>query len=176
MGPLRRTHVHFLLALAALALAHPRPITNTIGAALCVTGIIVRLWAAGVLEKGGGLCMDGPYRWVRHPLYLGSSVVALGLCVMTNSVWGWAVILPIFAVLYWAQATHEERRLRDEFGEAYLRYTHVAPMIVPAPPRVASSGRAWQLARVVKNREHYHVMVTCSLVALFYLRHLLPWV
>jgi len=176
MSRLRRTHIHFLLAVAALALAHPRPATNIIGTALCVIGIAIRIWAAGVLEKGSGLCTDGPYRWVRHPLYLGSSLVALGLCVMTNSLWGWAVILPVFAVLYWAQARYEEQRLRDEFGEAHAHYARTVPMIVPAPPRVAGSGRAWEFARVVRNREHYHVLVTCLLVALFYLRHLLPQV
>ncbi|MGD0110265.1 MAG: isoprenylcysteine carboxylmethyltransferase family protein [Armatimonadota bacterium] len=174
MGRLRRTHIHFLLALAALVLAHPRPVTNIIGTVLCVVGIAVRVWAAGVLEKGGGLCTDGPYRWVRHPLYFGSSMVALGLCVMANSLWGWAVILPAFAALYWAQAVYEEGRLRDEFGEDHERYARSVPMIVPAPPRVVGSGRAWQLARVVKNREHFHVLVTCLLVVLFYLRHLLP--
>jgi protein-S-isoprenylcysteine O-methyltransferase Ste14 len=176
MGRLRRTHVHFVLALAALALAHPRPLTTITGTAVCLAGIGVRVWAAGVLEKGGGLCTDGPYRWVRHPLYFGSSVVALGLCVMADSLWGWIIILPAFAALYWAQARYEERRLGEEFGEAHARYASVVPMIVPAPPRVAGSGRKWHLARVVKNREHSHVVVTCSLVALFYLRHLLPQV
>jgi protein-S-isoprenylcysteine O-methyltransferase Ste14 len=174
MGRVRRTHIHFLLALLALILARPSPTTDAIGTTLVALGLGVRVWAAGVLEKGGGLCTNGPYRWVRHPLYLGSLIAALGLCVMTNSAWGWAVILPIFLVLYWFQVKLEERRLAEEFGDLHTQYARTVPMMLPAPPRVAGGGREWQLSRAVKNREHYHVAVTCALVALFYLRNLSP--
>lgn len=174
MGRFRRTHVHFLLALLALVLARPTLATNLIGTGFVAAGLAVRVWAAGVLEKGGGLCTDGPYRWARHPLYLGSFIAALGLCVITNSLWGWLAVLPAFVVLYWAQVMLEERRLREEFGESHLEYARAVPMILPAPPRVGGGGRRWQLDRALANREHYHLAVTCALVALFYLRHLFP--
>ena len=174
MGRLRRTHVHFALALVALVLAHPTPMTNALGAVLVALGLVVRVWAAGVLEKGSGLCIDGPYRWVRHPLYLGSFVAAVGLCVMANSVWGWLIILPVFIILYWGQMMHEERRLAREFGGLHAEYARTVPMILPMLPRTAGGGRGWRFGRMLVNRELHHVAVTCSLAALFYFRDLLP--
>ncbi len=171
---LRRVHVHFALALLALALARPTATTNIIGTILVVAGMLVRIWAAGVLEKGGGLCTRGPYSWVRHPLYLGSSIGALGICIMANSLWGWAVILPVFAALYAAQMMYEEQRLRADFGEAHREWARDVPLIVPRFRRGAFG--AWQPRRVLVNREQNHIVVTSLLVLLFYLRHLWPQV
>lgn len=171
---LRRVHVHFVLALLALALARPTATTNIIGTVLVVIGMAVRIWAAGVLEKGGDLCTRGPYSWVRHPLYLGSSIGAFGICIMANSLWGWAVILPVFAALYAAQMRYEEQRLREEFSDAHREWARSAPLIVPRLRRGAFG--AWQPRRVLVNREQNHIAVTSLLVLLFYLRHLWPQV
>ena len=40
-------------------------------------GIVVRIWAAGVLNKCKGVTQIGIYRLVRHPLYLGTSLIYL---------------------------------------------------------------------------------------------------
>ena len=44
----------------------------------CV-GEALRIWAAGHLEKGREVTASGPYRLTRHPLYLGSSIIASGV-------------------------------------------------------------------------------------------------
>ena len=38
-------------------------------------GEALRIWAAGHLEKGREVTASGPYRWTRHPLYLGSTII-----------------------------------------------------------------------------------------------------
>lgn len=48
------------------------------GMALLVGGLLLRSWAAGVIEKQSVLAVTGPYALVRHPLYLGSFLIALG--------------------------------------------------------------------------------------------------
>ena len=174
IGGLRRIHIHVLLAAVGLVLARPTLAGNLAGTLLVLVGSGIRLWAAGALEKGGGLCTDGPYRWVRHPLYLGSFVAAFGFCVMMDVIWGWVIVLPLFVALYVAQVMLEERRLRQEFGEAHADYSRRVPLMLPRPPRAGPPGRAWQLARVLVNREHYHVALTCVLVVMFYLRHWWP--
>lgn len=173
LGGLRRIHVHLLLAVLALLLARPRLATNMLGTLLVVAGLLVRVWAAGVLEKGGDLCTDGPYRHVRHPLYLASFIAALGFCVMMDVVWAWLVVLPIFVAIYAAQAILEERRLRAEFGEAHAEYARRVPMILPRLRADGGQGRRWQLHRVRVNREHYHLLVTSLLVAAFYVKQYL---
>lgn len=70
----------------------------------------------------------GPYRWVRHPLYL--FMIVLFWCVpsftadrlLFNILWTtWVIIATIF----------EERDLIDDFGEAYRDYQAKVPMLVP---------------------------------------------
>jgi len=174
IGGLRRTHLHFLLAGAALVVARPAVPGSLVGAGLVVVGLALRLWAAGVLEKGGRLCTDGPYRFVRHPLYLGSLLAALGFCTMTNSAWGWLLILPGFVALYLAQISLEEQRLRQQFGESYFEYARQVPMLLPGLRARSRDGRRWLLRQALLNREHYHAVMTCTLVALFFLRPYWP--
>jgi uncharacterized membrane protein len=129
------------------------------------------MWAAGLLEKEGGLCTDGPYRYLRHPQYLGSLIAALGFAVMTNVVWGWAILFPMFVALHLMQILAEERYLRRKFGDAHAEYARKVPLLLPRPGREkVERKRVWQLARVLANREQYHVLLTLVLVGLFLLK------
>jgi len=175
-GGLRRIHGHLVLALLGVVLAQPGLVTNLMGSGLVAAGLALRLWAAGVLEKGGGLCTDGPYRYVRHPLYVGSFLAAVGFCLMMNVVWGWALVLPLFVALYAAQVSLEERRLRAEHGDRHAAYAAGVPSILPRFRKGASGeGRGWSLSQVLVNREQYHVLVTLALVGLFYVRLYWHW-
>ncbi len=170
-GKLRRIHGHLLLALLGLLLARPSLTTNIIGSGLGLAGIALRVWAAGVLEKGKGLCTDGPYRYVRHPLYLGSLLAAIGFTIMMNVVWGWAVVLPLFFALYAAQVHAEEGHLRATFGAAHAEFASEVPLLLPWFSRVAQrNGRPWSLSQALVNREQYHVGTTLLLIAFFFLK------
>ncbi len=75
-----------------------------------------------------GLTIRGPYRWVRHPLYLFMIVLFWSCPLLTmdrllfNTLWTiWVVIGTIL----------EERDLADDFGQAYLDYQATVPMLVP---------------------------------------------
>jgi protein-S-isoprenylcysteine O-methyltransferase Ste14 len=159
------------LAVLGLALARPSLAMSVVGTGLVALGLVVRVWASGFLDKGGPLCMDGPYRYVRHPLYLGSLIGALGFCAMMNVVWGWAVVLPLFLVLYGYQVAAEERWLRQAYGEAHAQYASRVPLLTPAPGRrAAGGGRSWEMSRVLLNREHYHVLISLALAGLFFVK------
>ncbi len=72
------------------------------------------------------LVTSGPYRWVRHPLYLSMLVALLGLTVALRGVWGVVVVLALFAPAAAYRARLEERALAAKFGpewEAYARQT-----------------------------------------------------
>lgn len=169
---LRRTHLHFLLAVLALALAKPDLATNLAGTVLVAAGMLLRIWAAGVLIKGHGLCTSGPYRRLRHPLYLGSAIAAFGLVLMMNrSDWASLLILGAFLGVYAAQALQEERLLAQRYGQAYSEWARHVPLLLPrlrAHP--AAEQAPWRWSQFLANREHLHVLVTTFLVALFYLK------
>jgi protein-S-isoprenylcysteine O-methyltransferase Ste14 len=100
-----------------------------LGAVLVVAGVTIRVWAVLTLGRwfttvvrvaeDQQVVSDGPYRWVRHPSYLGLLVTLAGLGLMLTD---WAslavaVLLPL-ATLVW-RIRVEERALRDGLGAAY---------------------------------------------------------
>jgi protein-S-isoprenylcysteine O-methyltransferase Ste14 len=91
----------------------------------------------GVLPEVRGLVTKGPYRFVRHPVYLGELAACAGLAIAAPSVWN----LGVTAVFVGAQAIRmhlEELALVDEFPQ-YAAYAAETPRIVPLRPRVRRS-------------------------------------
>jgi protein-S-isoprenylcysteine O-methyltransferase Ste14 len=76
---------------------------------------------AGIRPTGraDGLQMTGPYRWVRHPLYLGWLLMVFGAAHMTGDRLAFAAITSSYLVV---AIPWEERSLRRSFGEDYARY------------------------------------------------------
>jgi protein-S-isoprenylcysteine O-methyltransferase Ste14 len=73
------------------------------------------------------LITTGPYRFVRHPLYLGMFVAVMGTAVALRSLWGILITLAVFVPLGLYRARLEEEALARRFGEewqAYARRTH----------------------------------------------------
>lgn len=168
-----RRNAHLPLALIALALARPSLVPYGLGSVLVLLGIGLRAWAAGFLMKGGELCTEGPYRYIRHPLYLGSFLGAVGLSIMANSIWGWVLVLPLFVLVYAAQVIAEERYLGSHYGRAHDQWASRVPLLLPRlRARIAASGQPWRWSQFFANREHYHVLLTLLLVALFLVKML----
>src|SRR5581483_6539344 len=70
-------------------------------------------------RQDGGLQITGPYRWVRHPLYLGWMMATFGAAHMTGDRFAFAAISAIYLV---AAIPLEEASLGTTFGGAYRRY------------------------------------------------------
>lgn len=135
-----------LTAIVTLWAARPSPASLVAGAAIALVGATVRLWAAGHVEKSREVTSSGPYRYTRHPLYLGSTVMGVGVAVAAANPWLGAAILAYLASTLTAAMRSEEAHLRDKFGDAYDRYTMRQ---APASARSFSWSRAW------RNREHH---------------------
>ena len=129
------------------------------GLAVACVGEGVRVWAAGHLEKSREVTSSGPYRLTRHPLYLGSSLMGVGLATAANHWAVAAVILAYLAVTLWLAIRTEEAYLRATFGDAYDRYARGA---LPSAARRFSVQRAW------RNKE-YRAPVGLLLVSLYLL-------
>jgi protein-S-isoprenylcysteine O-methyltransferase Ste14 len=79
-------------------------------------------------EPRSGLYTGGFYAMVRHPLYLFGLVILWLTPVMTVNVF---TLFALLSIYLFVGATLEERRLVNEFGEAYEEYRRRTPMIVP---------------------------------------------
>lgn len=89
-------------------------------------------WAlAARLVEGHRLIQDGPYRFVRNPIYAGmfGMLVATGLAVTQ-----WIPLLlaiMLFAVGTWIRVRSEERLLREAFGSEFEKYARHVPALIP---------------------------------------------
>src|SRR5215208_500952 len=90
-------------------------------------------WRRGGDEENGvpqRLVVEGPYRFVRNPLYVTDFVLILGTALLAN-----VPFLFLLAALYAAQLVLqlplEERELRRRFGLRYGRYCRLVPRFVP---------------------------------------------
>ena len=103
-----------------------------LGIAVIVFGIAIALGAKRLFNRAGtpvapirpstALVTDGIYRWTRNPMYLGLSLILLGIGVATGSLWFFiGLALAIWAVTKLA-IEREEAYLAQKFGDTYLDY------------------------------------------------------
>ncbi len=107
-------------ALVVALLGAPPPHWFWTGVPLVVLGILVRLWASGHVKKDKVLATDGPYGFVRHPLYVGNLLISFGFAI-SSALW-WALpVLIIFLLLFYPPAIRQEdAKLRDLFREQWV--------------------------------------------------------
>ena len=157
----RRVTLGFLAAVAALLLARPTPLTWWIGLVVATVGEAIRIWAAGHLEKGREITRSGPYRWSRHPLYVGSSIIAAGIVVASRSVPVAIVTAFYMGATITAAIRTEEAFLTERFGDAYDRYRESGGDPMP---------RRFRVTRAIANREYRAVAGLAAGFALLALR------
>jgi protein-S-isoprenylcysteine O-methyltransferase Ste14 len=152
-----RVPLGFVFGGVVLYLAHPTWRSLVAGTVVGFVGEGIRFWAAGHLEKSREVTRSGPYRFTRHPLYAGSSIMALGVAIGTAS---WSV-LALVALYMGATITAairtEEAFLRERFGDEYDAY---AQSRAPAIDRAFSMDRAW------RNREYRAMSGLAAAIAL----------
>jgi len=151
-----RVFIGFLCAALVLWLARPTGQTLLLGAAVAALGEAIRVWAAGHVEKSREVTRSGPYQFTRHPLYLGSSIIGIGVAIASGSVVVAVVITAYLAITITAAIRAEEAHLRHKFGGEYDAYA-AGVVREPASPSAgaAPQRRAFSVARALGNREHH---------------------
>jgi protein-S-isoprenylcysteine O-methyltransferase Ste14 len=132
----------------ALAIWLARPTAHSIfwGAVIAVPGELFRIWAAGHLNRWKEVARTGPYRFVRHPLYVGSSIMGLGLAVAAASVPVALLVAVYLGVTLSAAVRFEANELGRQFGADYQAYRE---------GRTAAAGtRGFSVRQVIANREY----------------------
>jgi len=157
----RRVALGAACALVALVLARPTWMWWSIGLAVAVVGEGLRVWAAGHLEKNREVTTSGPYRWMRHPLYIGSALMAVGVVIAVREPFVGFLAMIYFATTVPAAIRNEEMHLRRTFGDLYERYAR------DQAPRVA---RRFSVERAVRNKEYRAVAGLAAGFALLALR------
>ena len=149
-----RVPLGFALAVAYLVFSQPTLPLLAAGGGLAFLGLVVRGWAAGILEKNVSLATGGPYRYSRNPLYLGSALTGVGLGIAGGSVVMILAFAGLFLLVYWPVIRHEERYLRQRFESAYEEYAATVPLVVPGRRIGPASDARFAWSRYRKNREY----------------------
>jgi protein-S-isoprenylcysteine O-methyltransferase Ste14 len=80
-------------------------------------------------RRDAALVRQGLYARVRHPMYLGHLLIALGAPLMLGARWAFLVVVPASIVLF-VRLGHEEAALRDRFP-SYAEYATHTKRLVP---------------------------------------------
>jgi protein-S-isoprenylcysteine O-methyltransferase Ste14 len=121
----------WILALPFLLLSSPNPGNLLVGGCVSLLGLGLRAYASGCILKEEELATGGPYGLVRHPLYIGSFLVGLGLGVASGR---WWLLLGFMASFFWVYGRTiraEEAHLEALFGASYRRYRREVPAVLP---------------------------------------------
>ena len=171
MRRLARLRVPLGFACGGLALWLARPTVASVaaGMAIALAGEALRIWAAGHIEKGREVTRSGPYRLVRHPLYLGSAVMGAGFIWAAQSLVVTALVGVYLVVTLAAAMRTEERALSAKFGDQYEAY-RAGRTSRPGSSGAAPADRPFSWSRVVANREYRAIAGLLAAALVLYLR------
>ena len=114
---------------------------TSLGLGMLITGIAIRIWAIKTLGKhftatvtltdDHQFISSGPYRFVRHPSYLGAFMAIVGCPVLLNATWATLLSFIFMTIAYVIRISVEEKMLTSYFGTSYEKYKRKTKMIIP---------------------------------------------
>jgi len=151
-----RIPASILMGLAILVSARPTQSSWLIGLAIIVIGEALRIWASGHIHKSAKVTTTGPYALIRHPLYLGHFLVAMGFCTVADSIYAFIIVTVSFFIIYMPTWKNEEKNLINLFGDTYVNFMENTPALFPIrwSSNIFSGSFSWAL--VSQHREWKH--------------------
>ncbi len=150
-------HGHYVTAFACLgSLWGNRGIASaaTIALLCMLAAFALRVWGSSYLNAAtvwdenahtDALIIAGPFRYVRHPLYLGNIILSIGIGAAAPLL-GWIFIVLADVAFVNALARYEEQGLTRSHPQAFANYRSEVPSLFPrlspvsaAPPPVRPS-------------------------------------
>ena len=115
------------------------------GGLLAALGFSLGFWSVKVqIDRGRGtplplmptqeLLTDGPFRYCRNPMTLGTILAYLGIAVAARTTAGTLLVLSLATALLVYLKGLEESELAERFDDAYLRYRRETPFLIPRLP------------------------------------------
>ena len=108
-------------------------VTSTLLILLGTLGAVIALSQLGrsfsVMAESRRLVTSGPYRFVRHPLYLTEGIAIIGLCIQYISLWT-ALLVALQIAFQLRRMNYEEAVLTAQFPE-YATYSLTTARLIP---------------------------------------------
>lgn len=134
------TPVPFIILM--LVYGEPTMTTLIVGFIIALIGEAIRFWGVSIVGSetrttgvvgATNLITDGPFGYVRNPLYVGNILMYVGCGIMSNALMPWLQLAALawFVIQYHLIVSREEEHLRQTFGEEYERYVRNVPRFFP---------------------------------------------
>ena len=115
-------------------------LVNVTGLGLFLIGVYIRIVAIRTLDKyfstsletlqNHKLIKHGIYKHIRHPAYLGSTLLGIGIPMTFSSLYGFLLMLGLF-LAYLYRIKNEERMLLEKLGNEYREYMKKTKKMIP---------------------------------------------
>jgi protein-S-isoprenylcysteine O-methyltransferase Ste14 len=123
-------------------------IASTLPAAVSLVGLLISLVATalglaarrylgesysprGHIQAGQRLVREGPFRWIRHPMYLAAMLWAIGWPLLLASVFASLTTLAFLLPAIRVRMNEEEAELLRIYGQAYVSYVQRTWRLIP---------------------------------------------
>ena len=120
-------------------------ITWPVGMFLFGIGVGIRIWAQMHLhyrlKERKVLTITGPYAFARNPIYVGNSLILIGLCVVSELHWFLPIMTVMCLMMFSRVVRYEESHLREKYGEPYEAYLASVPRWWPKRWKVSEAVR-----------------------------------
>ena len=137
-----RSYLPIPFFLIAVIYANPNPATLSIGFLIALVGESIRFWGVSICGSetrttgnvgASHLVTDGPFGYVRNPLYVGNILMYSGCVVMSNAFYPNFLIIAIlfFIIEYQLIVSREEEFLENYFKDEYATYKINVPRFIP---------------------------------------------
>jgi protein-S-isoprenylcysteine O-methyltransferase Ste14 len=134
------TPIPFLILMVVFAM--PTLTSMLLGGLLVCCGEAIRFWGVSLVGSetrttgavgGTYLVTNGPFAYVRNPLYVGNMLMYAGIGLMSLALFPWLFIVAVlwFYVQYYLIVTREEEYLATKFGADYNEYQRGVGRFLP---------------------------------------------
>ena len=120
--------LHYILPLAKLSY----PLYNYAGVLLIGIGIWLNIWADRLFKvknttvqpfgKTTYFIQEGPFRFTRHPMYLGMVILLVGVAILLGSISPFICPFVFFIIMRSIFIPKEEKALEETFGQDFINY------------------------------------------------------
>ncbi|MGD9993684.1 MAG: isoprenylcysteine carboxylmethyltransferase family protein [Salinivirgaceae bacterium] len=93
--------------------------------------IVYKGWQKIHAAKSDELVIDGIYKYIRHPQYVGMWLITVGFLIQWPTLITLIFMWPILMILYHRLSKREEKLLYEKFGKKFERYKKKVPAYIP---------------------------------------------
>ncbi len=137
-----RSYIPIPFLVVMVVFAEPTMISLISGFSVALIGEAIRFWGVSICGSetrttgavgATNLVTDGPFGYVRNPLYVGNILMYVGCGIMSNALVPYLVLVAFvwFAIQYHLIVSREEEHLRTAFGNEYATYCAHVPRFIP---------------------------------------------